>query len=222
MNQGEESLVLKTAKNLEGVADIFRTKIYGGGTTVDKWFPGIGSKGIETLKEINMPVSSEAQLPCHIELFKEIDGLWIGARNSSNYGLLQSLKGYNKLVMLKRGDNMSIKQVVHLYHIMQEKIGITPFIIERGISTVDKDTPGRWSPDLKIAYVLKKYRPDIFARLIIDCAHSAGDKDYIPDIYKAFKAIGIKHFMFEVCDYESKTDKDQILTSNELKKILEA
>ena len=92
--------------------------------------------------------------------------------------------------------------------------------IERGVNTPDKGEYGRWAPDLKIAYVTKEYYPDIFKRLVIDCSHSGSRKEFTKDIYKAFKAIGVEHFMFEVYNEVSKTDTKQVLSIDEFKEVI--
>ena len=97
-----------------------------------------------------------------------------------------------------------------------------PYIIERGINTFDRQPDSRWSPDLKGIIRVKNERPDIFSRLVVDCSHSVGRKEYSGDVYRAFKAIGVQHFMFEcsIAPEKSKTDKGQILSIEELEEIL--
>jgi 3-deoxy-D-arabino-heptulosonate 7-phosphate (DAHP) synthase len=65
-------------------------------------------------------------------------------------------------------------------------------------------------------------RPDIFDKLVVDLAHGTGNKKWILDHYLAFKAIDVKHFMFEcTLDGKSKTDQNQMLSVSALKFILE-
>lgn len=222
-NFGDFEMINKTAAKLDGIADVFRVKIWGGGTRVDKWYPGIGEHGIRGLLAIqedhNFPVITEVQVPNHIYLCDKFYGIWIGARNSNNYGLLQELEGYRGKVFIKRSPGSTIDETINLYYLIKEKFNILPYIIERGINNLDRNY-GRWSPDLKLAYVLKGREPVIFENLVIDCSHSAGKKEFIEDIYNAFKAIGINHFMFEVFEGKSKTDVDQILTVSELEAII--
>ena len=69
---------------------------------------------------------------------------------------------------------------------------------------------------------MKVERPDIFERLVVDCAHASGRRELIPDTYRAFKAIGVEHFMFEVLAHpdKAKTDRAQCLSVEELGEIV--
>jgi 3-deoxy-D-arabino-heptulosonate 7-phosphate (DAHP) synthase len=218
--------IIKTAESLMSVADVFRCKIFGGGTSVDKYFPGIGIEGLkdlEFIQEMLLPVCTEVHDLSHLKLCNNLHGIWIGARNSQNYTLLAGLSGYDGLILLKRGTGMTINELMALYDIMKVRHGVDCYIVERGVVTIDRQTDSRWSPDLKGIIQIKFDRPDIFERIIIDCSHSVGRKEYINDIYRAFKAIGIKNYMFE-CTYsgKSKTDSGHMLSVEELKSILNA
>jgi len=236
-NTGDEKAIKLTANNLRGVIDIFRVKLWAGGTAPDRWFPGIGESEPHSagqfLMNLGLPIATEVQTPGQIAHCADwyFDTVWIGARNSQNYGLLQELfnEAYKqntnsnhtfKNVMLKRGAGMTIDETINLYGIMHQLGGIQPYIIERGITSLDRSYGGRWTADLKIAYVFKHDYPHLFDKLVVDCSHSVGEKKYVEDVYTAFKSIGVKNFMFEVFDGTSKTDVNQILTSDELKKIL--
>ncbi len=222
MNPGEEDHVFNTAKELKGFIDIFRVKLWGGGTKLDRYYPGIGEDGIKTLyrinKELHIPVITEVHTPQQVKLCSGLVGVWIGARNSMNYSLLESSK-IMRNVFIKRMPNMTIAQVIDMYNIMLNKHGVVPWMIERGIDTNDKDY-GRWTPDIKIAMVLKRHFPEMFSRFVVDCSHSAGQKDFVKDVYKAFRAIGVRNFMFE-CTYNgiSKTDQTHMLSVSEFKEI---
>ena len=221
-------ITYETAKELKerGLADYFRCKLWGGGTTPNKYFKGIGIEGIAHLEKINkeiMPVGTEVQIPEHIEICTNLPFIWIGARNCQNYALLEKTKVYIRgEVFIKRGCGITIDEFIGLFDIMSLIIGGDIYIIERGINTFDRLPDSRWSPDLKGVIRIKHERPDIFNRLVVDCSHSVGRKSYIEDTYKAFKAIGVKHFMFE-CSSEparSRTDTKQILSVCELERIL--
>jgi len=227
-NIGDDAAIKLTADNLKGTADYFRVKLWGGGTTPEKYFPGIGNSD-DHLKAFKLTadlgnVITEVQTPEHIAsaLFG-LSGVWIGARNCHNYGLIEKVfMAANRLqfVGFKRGPGVTIAETIDLYRLYTERGKVQPWIIERGINTIDRGTAGRWSPDLKIAYYLKHERPEIFDRLVIDCSHSAGEKRFVFDVYHAFKAIGCKNFMFECLDGDSKTDRDHMMTTSELKEGL--
>jgi 3-deoxy-7-phosphoheptulonate synthase len=223
INEKYKKDVIKTAKKLKGVADMFRVKLFGGGTTPEKYAYGVGFKGAQTLKEIQkfIPVSTEVHTPLQSKCLDWMDSVWIGARNSHNYTLLKEVAKFPNDVYIKRGAGMTIDEVIGVYDIMNKIYNKKIYIIERGINTFDRLEYSRWSPDLKGVIRLKYQRPDIFKRLIVDCSHSVFVKYWIEDTYKAFKSIGVEHFMFE-CSYdgESPTDSQLMLSVKELKRIL--
>ena len=135
---------------------------------------------------------------------------------------MMQVRKYKGEVFLKRGFGMTVDETIGIYDIMKKRHNKDCYIIDRGINTFDRLDDSRWSPDLKGAIRLKKERPDIFERLVIDCSHSTGRKELIADVYKAFKAIGVKHFHFEcTSDGKSRTDKRHMISVKKLKKILE-
>lgn len=215
--------ILETAHHLRNIADFFRCKLWLGGTTPDKYFPGIKSKGLPILEHIDKvtPTMTEVQSEKHIHLCKHLSGIWIGARNSQNYKLLEQASEFKGDLFIKRGFGMTAEETKGLFDIMKDINNKEVYIIDRGINTFDRQPGARWMPDIRTAIQIKQERPDIFKNYVIDCSHSTGNKKYIEDTYLAFKAIGIKHFMFE-CSYSgfTRTDKDQNLTVDELKRIL--
>jgi len=217
--------ILQTAVQLQGIADRFRCKIIGGGTTPEKYMPGIGYEGVELLKEIQkkyrLKCGTEVHTPNQVVQFMDLDFLWVGARNSQNYTLLEYLSCHSGPIFIKRGTGMTVEEIIGIYDIMVMKHYNPPLIVDRGVVNIDRQPNSRWSPDLKGIIQIKKERPDMFENLVIDCSHSVGQKDYIEDTYKAFKAIGVNHFMFEcTASGKSKTDQGHMLSVQELKDIL--
>lgn len=220
-------IAVRTAKALKEkkLADYFRCKVWGGGTSPEKYFAGLGVNGLTVLDEIQkkiMPVGTEVQIPLHIQCCLNLSFIWVGARNCQNYALLELLKYFKGDVFIKRGFGITIREVMGIYDIMEQNFGKRVYIIERGIVTFDRSQNSRWSPDLKGVIRLKHNMSDIFKRLVVDCSHSVGRKEYSGDVYRAFKAIGVNHFMFEcsIAPEKSKTDKGQILSIEELEEIL--
>lgn len=237
-------IAVRTAKALKerNLADYFRCKIWGGGTSPQKYFKGMGLSGLLTLEQINrkiMSAGTEVQIPEHIDYCNKyeykVDFIWVGARNCQNYALLERLEYFKGDIFIKRGFGITVDEMIGLYDIIANpelnrslatlslsRVNKEIYIIERGIITFDRLPDSRWSPDLKGVIRIKNERPDIFNRLVVDCSHSVGRKEYSGDVYRAFKAIGVSHFMFE-CSVEpekSKTDKGQILSIEELETIL--
>jgi 3-deoxy-D-arabino-heptulosonate 7-phosphate (DAHP) synthase len=196
-----------------------------GGTRADRYYEGVGAKGLfvlEYIRERLMPVGTEVQTPQQVAECNQLDFLWIGARNCSNYSLIQSLCDlYKGDIMLKRSPAMTIQETIDLYDLIVDRYNRKPYIIERGEVNIDREQDSRWSPDLKGVIRIKIERPDIFDRLIVDCSHSVGRKEYVRDTYKAFKAIDVKHFMVECSiDGKSVTDQRHMLSVKELEKVI--
>jgi 3-deoxy-D-arabino-heptulosonate 7-phosphate (DAHP) synthase len=218
--------VYDTAKELANMGKVvyFRCKLWGGGTVPSRYFPGIGKHGLSLFDKIRelIPVGTEVQTPSQYKLCVEhVDYVWIGARNSQNYGLrkyiLQArLEGKKIAYIIKRGFAMTVDELYGLYDIDHPD-----YIIDRGILTIDPMPRSRFAPDLKGIIRIKNERPDIFENIIIDCSHSNFRKEYIKDTYIAFKAIGVNHFMFEcTATGQSITDQEHMLSVQEFNEIL--
>jgi len=222
----DPSEVWETALALKNVVDIFRCKIYGGGTTPQKYINPKDEQRLELLVKINkeiMPVITEIHIPEQAYKLQSlgIKSLWIGARNSANYSLLEKISPFNGNIIIKRGPSMTIDEFIGIYDIMKMINNRKVYLIERGINTFDRLENSRWSLDLKGIIRIKHERPEIFEELIVDVSHSVGVKAWIEDHYKACKAIGIKHFMIEcTLSGKSKTDSLQMLSFKELKNII--
>ncbi len=229
VDKNDEEMVWQTARALSEIPEVthFRCKLWGGGTRVDRYCEGIGIDGFNMLEDINnslFPVGTEVQSLAHIghATMRGLDFIWIGARNSQNYDLLQHLNFWDGMVLIKRSPAMTIDEVIGLYDICKKIYQIRDvYIIERGINTFDRLESSRWSPDLKGVIRIKNERRDIFSRLVVDCSHSVGDRRWIHDTYTAFKSIGVEHFMFE-CTHDgvSRTDQNHMLNTDELREII--
>jgi 3-deoxy-D-arabino-heptulosonate 7-phosphate (DAHP) synthase len=225
----EQKHIIDNAYELKAIGvDYFRCKLWLGGTTPEKFMKGIESEGIQTLNWIDKNViatGTEIHIPEQFALCDKMSYIWIGARNARNYSLLNiigKVKPDKQEIMIKRAPDMIIAETIGLYDICVKKFNFCPYIIERGQVNIDRLEDSRWSPDIKGVIRIKQERPDIFDRLVIDCSHSVGRKEYIKDIYKAFKAVDCKHYMFEsTLDGKSKTDERQMLSVKELKNIIE-
>ena len=225
LEQAED--IYKTADMLMGIADYFRCKVFLGGTKISKYFQGVGEYGIPILEEINkeIPTGIEIQLPEHYIHAKKLAYYWIGARNCQNYGLYEKLfrlDANSGMVFIKRHFGMTIEETIGIFDILNIRFDFKNlYIIERGVNIFDRTEDVRWSIQINDLLKIKYSRPEIFERLIIDCSHSAGKKEFVKDIYLACKAIGIKNFMFE-CTHDGKslTDQNHIITCEELCSIV--
>ena len=223
INMKDTGPISETATLLDGVVDYFRCKVWLGGTSPDRYKTGIGKNGLHFLTNLGLPFMTEVQVPKHIEYCKQydVDAIWIGARNSQNYALLEACSEFSGSVFIKRNPGMTIKEIIGIYDIMDVIFEKKPYIIERGINTIDRNDVSRWSISLNSILEIKYNRPDIFKKLVVDCSHSAGTHYYVQDIYNATKAMGVQHFMFEcTSDGFSETDFNHIINVKDLKAII--
>jgi len=216
----ETEEILNTARALHEIGvDYFRCKLWGGGTRPEKYLSGVGSDGFTAMMEIRkfMKNATEIQIPDQLPFEPySFDAIWVGARNSSNYGLRNDIKSCGIPWALKRASNMSIENLIGAHDIDHPT-----WIIERGVDMLYQPADAPFGPDLKGVLRIKYERPDIFDKLIVDCSHSVFMKPLVGDVYRAFKAIGVKHFMFECTESgKSKTDQSHMLSVKELEQIL--
>lgn len=219
----------------------YRCKLWGGGTTPEKYMPGIGDKGIEVLgnisrMELDADLRRRAHMRCGTEIqsaeqliqcMGQVDYIWIGARNSQNYALLGEIgrclkKGARMLVnevLIKRGPGMTIDEIIGLHDICRQKYGFAPVIIERGINSFTRLVEDRWLTDFDGMIRLMRCRPDI--ALGFDPSHAGGVRENIFPLVKAAAAIGINRFMLEVYDDPrlTRTDQAQAIGISEFRKI---
>jgi 3-deoxy-7-phosphoheptulonate synthase len=221
----EEKNIIECAHELRGHITHFRCKVWGGGTSVEKYRSGMGAYGIDILSEINkkIPAGTEVQIPSQIKLcdgiLNSLNFIWIGARNCQNYSLLKQAANFSGELMIKRHPGMILDEFINLYFIMKEIHKREVYLIERGIHNISGN--GRWGINLNDIVFLKCHFPEIFDKLIIDCSHSVGDYELIKDTYQAMKAIGVKHYMFEcTLDGYSKTDYQHMLSVGQLLNII--
>lgn len=217
----ESQMILDTAMALQDIGvEYFRCKLWGGGTRPDRYFPGVGIDGFPTLEKImctGLKCGTEVQATSQVSICNEFtEYIWIGARNSSNYTLRSAIRCFEKPWALKRAANMSIENLIGAHDIDNPT-----WIIERGVDMLYQPEGAPFGPDLKGVLRIKNARPDIFDKLIVDCSHSVFMKPLVGDVYRAFKAVGVKHFMFEcTIDGKSKTDQAHMLSVIELENIL--
>ena len=217
-DMSESQMIIDTAMACKEIGvDVFRCKLWGGGTRPEKYFPGVGEKGIKVLADCGMPSATEVHTSNHFyKSFLSVNIPWIGARNSSNYTLRRCLSNSGRPWALKRGANMSIENLIGAYDVDHPT-----WIIERGVDALYQPDGAPFMPDLKGMIRLKYERPDIFETIVVDCSHSVFIKHCIADTYRAFKAIGVNNFMFEcTIDGKSKTDQGHMLSVKELESIL--
>ena len=107
-------------------------------------FQGLRDAGIDLLlkakKETGMPIVTEIMSVNHIDMFRDVDIIQIGARDMQNFELLKEVGKLQKPVLLKRGLCNTIEEwLMSAEYIMSE--GTKDIILcERGIRTFEPYT----------------------------------------------------------------------------------
>lgn len=216
-NQAEIDNCVETARQLRFISGEirFRCKLWGGGTTPEKYKNGIGKEGINVFRQIKINtgllMGTEVQSKDHFMQNETCNFLWVGARNSHNYSLLQELgfvaRNFGTTIFIKRGAGMTVDEIIGVYDICNKIHGYKPWIIERGINTFCRTDAVRWMPDFQGMLRILQERPEI--NLMLDVSHSTFKKEHIFPMIKAACALGVKHFMLEVYADPTLTQSDK-------------
>jgi len=206
----------------------FRCKLFGGGTNLKKFKPGIRQAGVKILQNVrnifNIKIGCDISTPDEIEYLSDFDFIWIGARNSQNYNLLEALKYLPRIdkkeILIKRGPGMTIEEIIGIHDICVARYGYEPVIIERGINTFCRSEARRWMPDFQGLLRILTERFDI--KLCFDPSHACGQRIDVAAMTRAAFQLGVKNFMVEVMNDPtlSQTDKDQILSTEDFEKYI--
>ncbi len=221
--------VLGTAKEISKIKGVnwFRAGIWKPRTRPNQ-FEGIGSRGLNWLlgvkKETSLKVMTEVATPLHVEkcLENSIDGVWIGARTTTNPFYIQeiaaSIKGVDIPIFIKNPLNPDIKLWVGAIERLSSSSNKI-YAIHRGFSFVDNGIY-RQTPYWKMPIELKRIFPNI--PIICDPSHIAGNTTLIEDISQTALNIGLNGLMIEVHNnpQNALTDKNQQITPNQLKELL--
>lgn len=191
------------------------------------WKEGLKEKGLELLKESKiqsgLPIVTEVMDIRKIEEIGEVaDVFQIGTRNFQNYSLLDELGKTNKPVLLKRGTWATLDEI----------LGATERILVGGNKNIAICLRGvvgmpsyrhiypsvRWAPDLMMILALKKFTN---IPIIYDPSHACGNRDFVPGISKAAKALGCDGLIIEAHPdpINSISDPDQAINYETLKQI---
>ncbi len=160
-------------------------------------FQGLRENGLDLLvkakKETGMPIVTELMSIRHIDLFKDVDLVQIGARNMQNFELLKEVGRMGKPVLLKRGLANTIEEwLMSAEYIMSE--GCKDIILcERGIRTFEPLT--RNTLDLSAIPLLKELT---HLPVIVDPSHASGLSRLVKPLKIAAVGVGSDGLMIEV------------------------
>lgn len=186
------------------------------------FFQGLESKGLTILskikKEMNLSVITEITDKDELPLFKDVDIIQVGARNMQNYELLKALGRQTKPVLLKRGPQATIEELLLASEYILKYGNPNVILCERGIRSFDKHT--RYVLDLSAIPLLKKLT---HLPVIVDPSHALGDYKFVESMIYASVACGADGIMVEVHNNpsESLSDGFQALKLEKLNSVLE-
>ena len=217
-----ESQIIEVAN---AVKDAGATLLRGGAfkpRTSPYAFQGLGVKGLELLlkakQETGLPIVTELMSEKHIDDFKDVDVIQIGARNMQNFDLLKEVGKMGKPVLLKRGLANTLQELLmSAEYIMSE--GSTEVILcERGIRTFESYT--RNTLDLSAVPVLKSLT---HLPVVIDPSHATGVAKLVEPMSLASVGAGADGLMIEVHNNPSKAlcDGAQSLNPEQFSSVMD-
>ncbi len=224
-----EEQVLVTAKQLAAAGvKIFRAGVWKP-RTKPGGFEGVGSPALEWLKrvklETDMYVTTEVATEKHVDevLKYGVDLLWVGARTTANPFAVQeiadALKGADIPVFIKNPVNPDIElwvgAIERFYNAGVKQIGL----IHRGFSSSNMAIY-RNMPQWHIPIEMKRRFPSL--PMLCDPSHMGGQRDMILKLSQQAMDLNYLGLMIEVhcCPDEAWSDKEQQITSDALKKVL--
>ena len=160
-------------------------------------FQGLRESGLSLLlkarEETGMPIVTEIMSVRHVDLFKDVDIVQIGARDMQNFELLKEVGKMKKPVLLKRGLANTVEEwLMSAEYIMSE--GCKDVILcERGIRTFEPYT--RNTLDLSAIPLLKELT---HLPVIVDSSHASGLSRLVKPLSLASVGAGAHGLMIEV------------------------
>ncbi len=160
-------------------------------------FQGLREDGLKLLlkakEETGLPIVTEIMSVRHIDIFKDVDLIQIGARDMQNYELLKEVGKTCKPVLLKRGFCNTIEEwLMSAEYVMSE--GCKDVILcERGLRTFEPYT--RNTLDLSAIPVLKELT---HLPVIVDPSHASGLSRLVKPLSLASVGSGADGLMIEV------------------------
>ena len=180
-------------------------------------FRGLGIEGLKMFSSIcrenGIKIITEVMQVSQIkEMHDYVDVFQVGARNSQNFNLLDSLGEIDKPVLIKRGMSGTIDELLqsaeYIFSAGNEKL----MLCERGIRTFENAYRNTF--DINAIQVLKdkSHLP-----VIADPSHGVGIRDYVSKIGLAAAVAGADGVIYEVHEVpeEAASDGQQTLNFEE-------
>ena len=186
-------------------------------------FQGMKDEGIRLLleakKETGMPIVTEIMSAEHIDLFRDVDIIQVGARNMQNFELLKRLGQLDKPILLKRGLANTIEETLMSAEYIMSEGNEKVILCERGIRTFETYT--RNTLDLSAVPVLHQLS---HLPVVVDPSHATGKADLVFPLAMAAVASGADGLMIEVHNNPQKAlcDGPQSLTPAQFDDVMKA
>ncbi len=183
-------------------------------------FQGLRAEGLELLleakAETGMPIVTEIMSADHIDLFRDVDIIQVGARNMQNFELLKELGKLDKPILLKRGLANTIEETLMSAEYIMSGGNEKVILCERGIRTFETYT--RNTLDISAVPVFKKLS---HLPVVVDPSHAAGIPWLIEPLSLAAAAAGADGLIIEVHNDppHALSDGAQCLTPDQFDKI---
>ena len=160
-------------------------------------FQGLKDSGIELLlkakQETGLPIVTELLSVNHLDLFKDVDVIQIGARNMQNFELLKEVGKTGKPILLKRGLANTLQELLMSAEYIMAEGDSQVILCERGIRTFETMT--RNTLDLSAVPVLKD---KTHLPIIIDPSHATGIARLVEPMSLAAVGAGTDGLIIEV------------------------
>ena len=160
-------------------------------------FQGLRAEGLELLheakKETGLPIVTEIMNVNHIDMFKNVDVIQVGARNMQHFELLKELGGTDKPILLKRGLANTIEELLMSAEYIMSGGNKNIILCERGIRTFETYT--RNTLDLSAIPLLKELT---HLPVVVDPSHATGISRLVKPMSLAAAAAGADGLIIEV------------------------
>lgn len=160
-------------------------------------FQGLGLQGLDMMVEagrnFGLPIVTEVMAPEDVEpVAAKADILQIGARNMQNFSLLKAVGRTHRPILLKRGMSSSLDEMLQATEYILAEGNQQVILCERGIRTFETAT--RSTLDISAVPVLRRMT---HLPIIVDPSHAAGERDLVPPLAMASKAVGAHGIIVE-------------------------
>ncbi|MCH5172257.1 MAG: 3-deoxy-7-phosphoheptulonate synthase [Erysipelotrichales bacterium] len=187
-------------------------------------FQGLYEHGLSILKnigdEFDLPIISEITDIDYLDKFIEcVDIIQVGARNMQNFALLEKLGKVNKPILLKRGFNNTIEELLCSAEYIMKNGNEQVILCERGIRTPLSYT--RSTLDLSSVAILKEVT---HLPVIVDPSHGTGKRKLILPMSKASFSVGADGVLLEahISPNKAMSDSEQTISFEEVEKIIKS